>query len=123
MTTKLLAQISNPVLPEVIGGGKSPNYQAGGTALGAIVTALVGALFVAGFLLAFFFLIMGGFTWITAGGDKTKLEKARDEITNAIIGIIVVAAAYAITSLVARFFGLSLQALPIPSVISPTGTP
>jgi len=119
MTNHLLAQIHNPVLPPIIGGGTSGttyDYTHGGTALGAIITQLVGALFIAGFLLTFFFLIMGGFTWITAGGDKTKLEKARDQITNAIIGLIVVAAAYALASLIAHFFGLNLKTLPIPSI-------
>jgi hypothetical protein len=117
MTHTILAQIRNPVLPPIIGGGTSAeNYQSGGTALGAIVNELVGALFIAGFLLAFFYMILGGFTWITAGGDKTKLEKARGEITNAIIGLIIVAAAYALTSLVGQFFGLSLQSLPIPTI-------
>jgi len=52
---------------------------------------------------------MGGLTWITAGGDKTKLEKARDQITQAIIGLIIVGATYALASLVAHFFGLKLK--------------
>ena len=115
----LLAQIHNPVLPDLIGGGKAgetAEFTAGGPALGAIITQLVGALFIAGFLLTFFFLIMGGLTWITAGGDKTKLEKARDQITQAIIGLIIVGATYAIASLVAKFFGLDIKALPIPSI-------
>jgi len=114
MNTHLLAQISNPVLPSAIGGGTTGNINSGTSALGLLVSNLVGALFIAGFLLAFVYLIMGGFTWITSGGDKTKLEKARDEITNSIIGIVVVAAAFALTSLVANFFGLSILNLPFP---------
>lgn len=117
MINKLLAQIHNPVLPPSIGGSKIGATTAqGGIALGAIITQLVGALFIAGFLLTFVFLIMGGFTWITAGGDKTKLEKARDEITHAIIGLIVVGASYALASLVAQFFGLNINSLPIPTI-------
>jgi Type IV secretion system pilin len=115
----ILAQIHNPVLPDIIGGGKTgatANYQNGGTALGALVSQLVGALFIAGFLLAFVFLLMGGISWITSGGDKTKLEKARDEITNSLMGIVVVAAAWAISVLVANFFGLDLTKLPIPTI-------
>lgn len=115
----ILAQIHNPVLPRIIGGGKTgdtANYLNGGTALGKLIGQLVGALFIAGFLMAFVFLIMGGFSWITSGGDKTKLEKARDEITNAIMGMVVVAAAWAISVLVANFFGLDLTKLTIPSI-------
>lgn len=116
MKNNLLAQLHNPVLPQIIGGGTNADYRTGGTALGDIIQQLVGALFIAGFLLTFVFLIMGGFTWITAGGDKTKLEKARDEITHAIIGLIVVGASYALAALVAQFFGLNLKALPIPTI-------
>ncbi len=119
MMNTLLAQLHNPVLPQIIGGGKTgatADYTQGGTALGKIITQLIGALFIAGFLLTFFFIIMGGLTWITAGGDKTKLEKARDQITNAIIGLIVVAASYALAALIAQFFGLDLTKLPIPSI-------
>ncbi len=113
--THVLAQIVNPVLPSSIGGKGSSGDQ-GGTALGLLVSNVVGGLFIAGFLLALVFLVMGGFTWITSGGDKTKLEKARDEITNSLIGIVVVAAAWAIATLVAKFFGMDLSHLPIPSI-------
>ena len=116
MKNILLAQIRNPVLPSSIGGTAGGTVDQGGSALGKIITQLVGALFIAGFLLTFFFLIMGGLTWITAGGDKTKLEKARDQITQAIIGLIIVGATYALASLVAQFFGLNLKTLPIPTI-------
>ncbi len=111
-----LAQIRNPVLPPSIGGGNSPNTQGGGAALGNLIGNLVGALFIAGFLLTFFYLILGGISWITAGGDKQKLQEAREKITNALIGLIIVGAAFALSSLVARFFGLDLENLSIPSI-------
>ena len=113
---KLLAQITNPVLPAGLGGGAHPGPNSGGTALGQLISNLVGALFIAGFLLAFMELLLGGISWITAGGDKQKLELARDKITNAIIGIIIVGATYALTSLVARFFGLNLASLSVPTI-------
>jgi hypothetical protein len=116
MVNRLLAQIHNPVLPDVIGGGENADYLQGGTALGKLISNMVGALFIAGFLLALVFLLIGGFSWITSGGDKAKLEKARDEITNSLIGIVVVAAAWAIAVLVAKFFGLDLTNLTIPSI-------
>jgi hypothetical protein len=112
----LLAQLRNPVLPPSIGGSRGSEAGVGGSALGGIISGLVGMLFIAGFLLAFLTLIMGGLNWITAGGDKTKLESARNQITNAVIGIIIVGSAYAITSLLANFFGFSLDTLPIPTV-------
>lgn len=115
----LLTQLRNPALPPSLGGAVGTKADAGGGALGGLISAIVGALFIAGFLLAFVTLIMGGLTWITASGDKTKLEAARNQITNSIIGIIIVGSAWAITQLVAKFFGLDLETLPIPVVGQP----
>ncbi|OGG34865.1 hypothetical protein A2363_00295 [Candidatus Gottesmanbacteria bacterium RIFOXYB1_FULL_47_11] len=109
-----LAQIRNPVLPPSLGGGNNPNPDAGGEALGQLISNLVSGLFIAAFLLAFVTIIIGGVSWITAGGDKQKLEKARDQITNALIGLIVVAAAWAIATLAGQFLGLDLTNLSIP---------
>lgn len=111
-----LTQLKNPVLPGSLGGSDGADYTTGGKALGGLISGVVGALFIAGFLLAFLTLLMGGLNWITAGGDKTKLEGARNQITNAIVGIIIVSASYAITALLANFFGWELGTLPIPVV-------
>ena len=114
MNNFLLAQITNPVLPASIGKGAVSD---GGNALGKLISSLIGALFIAGFLLAVVFVIQGGISWITAGGDKTKLETARDQITNSLVGIIVVGASYALTTLVANFFGLDFAHLSIPTLM------
>ena len=35
-------------------------------------------------------LLLGAYEWVVSGGDKEKLSKAQQKITNAVIGIIVV---------------------------------
>ena len=110
----MLAQIRNPVLPAGLGGPGSDVNQ-GGASLGKLISNLVGALFIAAFLLTFMLLIIGGIQWITAGGDKQALEKARTGITNAIMGLVIVAAVYALMTLVGQFFGIEITKLPIPS--------
>lgn len=42
-------------------------------------------------------MVYGGYMWMTAAGDEQKVDKAKDLIKNAIIGLIVVLAAYAIS--------------------------
>lgn len=42
-------------------------------------------------------MIYGGYLWMTAAGNEQQVEKAKDIIKDAIIGLIVVLAAYAIT--------------------------
>jgi hypothetical protein len=38
-----------------------------------------------------------GYLWMTARGNEQRLEKAKDTLTAAIIGLIIIAAAYAIS--------------------------
>ena len=45
-------------------------------------------------------LIYGGVVWMTAMGDKERVITAKKVLTNAIIGLVVVVAAYAIASYV-----------------------
>lgn len=51
------------------------------------------------------FLIWGGIEWLTAGGDKGRVETAQKMISNAVIGLIVLVASYAI----ALFFQNALK--------------
>jgi cytochrome bd-type quinol oxidase subunit 2 len=61
------------------------------------VLSLVGVLFM-------ILMIFAGLTWMTAGGDEKKVEKARDILTAALIGLIIVLAAYAITQFIGKTF-------------------
>lgn len=56
-------------------------------------------------LLVFVFLLWGGIEWIVSGGDKGKTDNARNKITSAIIGLIVVAASWAILTIILNFLG------------------
>lgn len=74
--------------------------------LGTLIGAVLGLILIIASVLAFLYLILGGLQWITSGGDKAGLEAARDKITNAIVGLIVVAAAWAVMFLVSQFLGI-----------------
>ena len=52
-----------------------------------------------GFLALIFLVltIMAGFKWMTAGGNDEEVKKAQTSLKNAIIGLVIVLAAYAIT--------------------------
>jgi hypothetical protein len=45
-------------------------------------------------------IIYAGFLWMTSGGDATKTEKAKKYIQNAIIGLLIILSAWAITKFV-----------------------
>jgi hypothetical protein len=108
---RYLAQLTNPVLPPNLGSG---SISQGGTIIGKLISSIGGLFFIFAFLLTFLYLLMGGISWLTSGGDKSKLTEARDKITNAIVGIVIVAAAYAVFALVGQFFGLDVKAIRIP---------
>lgn len=64
------------------------------------INSVVGVLL--GFLgiLAVLLIMYGGFMWMTAAGDETKVEKAKHIIMSGIIGIVIILAAYAIAQFV-----------------------
>lgn len=58
-----------------------------------LFTALMGILnfaLLVGGIVAFFFVLFGGFVYLTAGGDAAKAGQGRTIIVNAIIGIIII---------------------------------
>ena len=75
------------------------------TDVGVLINKALNFVMVLGALLVFLYLIWGGIEWITSGGDKGKTESARNKITSAIIGLIVLAASWAILGLVLNFLG------------------
>ncbi|MFZ5438298.1 MAG: hypothetical protein ACOZAK_04580 [Patescibacteria group bacterium] len=77
------------------------------TDFGGLINGVLSFVMVLAALLVFLYLIWGGIEWITSGGDKGKTESARNKITSAIIGLIVVAASYAILTLALNFLGFS----------------
>jgi len=51
-------------------------------------------------IIAVLIILYGGFRWMTAAGDDTKVGDARKIITAGIIGLIIIISAYAIASFV-----------------------
>lgn len=73
-------------------------------------TNLVGNIFnillITAVLLSIGFLIMGGIKWIAAGGDKSKIDSARNTVTGAIIGLVIAFSAFSVISFVNYFFSV-----------------
>ena len=76
------------------------------TSVGNFISALTSLALAVSGLLVFLFLVWGGLQWITSGGDKGKTEEARNRITAALVGLAIVASAWAVMQLVASFFGI-----------------
>ena len=62
-----------------------------------IILSFIGVIFLG-------LMIYGGLMWMMAEGNEQKVGKAKDLITNAIIGLIIVFTAYAITAFLGQKF-------------------
>lgn len=74
--------------------------------LGNIVSTGVNVAIIFAGLAVFGYLIWGGYAWLTAGGDKAKVEEARNRIVNALIGLTIVASAFTLYTIIDKFFGI-----------------
>lgn len=101
--------ICNPVLPWTC---NKPGEQI----IGNLIGSLLGVALVIGGLLMFGSLVIGGIQWITSGGEKTNLESARNRIIHAIVGLIILASTWALSTIVFKFLGISFPNFSIPTI-------
>src|SRR5262245_20542097 len=98
-----------------------PNQNSNFGALGSftipgIISALIRLTLVVAAIVFFFILVIGGIRWIASGGDKAATEGARSQITAALVGLVIVFAAWAIVALINTFFHVDIFSLAIPQV-------
>lgn len=63
----------------------------------------------------FIMLIVGGFKYMTAGGDPKAAESARNTITYAIFGLVLIIGAWLILYLIETFAGVKITEFVFPS--------
>ena len=74
-----------------------------------VILVIKGALGIVA-VLFFVMILIAGFKWMTAGGNTETIDKAKKNITSAVIGLIIIMFAYVIT-----FFVLNM-------ILNPTGS-
>ena len=97
--------------PVLANGVESFEIQSSGlgvTDFGNLISAGVQVAIIVAAILTFAYLIWGGIQWITSGGDKAAYEAARGRITAALVGLAIVAAAWALMQLIGFFFGVDI---------------
>lgn len=90
-----------------------------------LLTFLIRFFFAVAGLVALVYLMLGSISWITSGGNKENVEKAREKIQAAIIGVILIVLVLAIIWTIEQVvfaakicFGISCP-LTIPTLIRP----
>lgn len=76
--------------------------------IGDAISKILSIAFVVALLLVLIMLIWGAFEWITSGGDKEAVGKARGKILNALIGIAILAVAFALFRFTGQFIGFNI---------------
>lgn len=66
-------------------------------------------------LTLFLILLIGGFKYLTSGGDPKQTESARNTMTYAIVGLVVIVGTFLIFKAIEHFTGLPLTKFEIPT--------
>lgn len=107
--TKAFAQITNPALDPSVGSvGGADTTDAAGAVAGSIFASYFIMIWqfvisIGGFMVVIYF-IWGAIDWIVAGGDQSKIQKGRDRMIQAVIGMILLAGSFIIVSLINDVF-------------------
>jgi cbb3-type cytochrome oxidase subunit 3 len=102
-------QIDNPILGPL-------KLKSGVAFFQSLVPGLISILLFVGVLIFVFYLFIGAISWIYSEGDKAKLEEAKQKITNAIIGIIVLFSVFALIKVIEIFFGIHILTIDLSTV-------
>jgi hypothetical protein len=104
LTPVMIAQIKNDVLK--IGYGGDPTDKS--AAFTNYLVLLWRTLILVGGLATLLFLLWGALDWILAGGDEGKVSSARQKMTGAVIGLVILASTIAIVELIGGLIGIDL---------------
>lgn len=114
----VLAQEGQPIYPENGGIGVDGGFgpwagifgtigEAAGT-FNKIISNIIGAMTIGAGIWFIFQFIIGAFGWISAGSDQQAIQAAQKRITNAVIGLVIVVAAYALIALIGSILGFEI---------------
>lgn len=76
--------------------------------LGSLINAVLPNVYIAGGLVIFVMILLGGFTIISNAGDAHKIEEGGKTITSAIIGLLVLFASYWIIQIIQVVTGMPI---------------
>lgn len=94
-------EITNEALPTLYGGGTA-------SGLAILLASLWSAVITLGSIAMTLFFVWGAAQWIMAGGDKGKIESARNRMLNAIMGMAILGGTVAVVFFLREIFGLDL---------------
>lgn len=105
------SSIKNPVLSDGLQSLSGVDF------ISQMLSTVVTLILVVGSIAFFLMLLVGGFQWITSGGDKASVEAARNRLTQALVGLVILFAVFAIIAVVEAIFGINILSIDIAPLI------
>lgn len=101
------------MLIQILPGGEFSNLRL--ITIAKVISSFIVILMILTSILFVFSLLIGGIRWILSGGNRDSIDKAKNQIINALIGLLIVFSAWAILNLVSVFFGVDLLTFDFPT--------
>lgn len=95
------AAVTTPSIPVQTGSGYFTSFP-------EMITSILTIVLTLATIMVLFYLIWGGIDWLTSGGDKGKTESARNKITAALIGLIIIISSWAILIFVQQLLNINV---------------
>lgn len=73
-----------------------------------ILSAILGTLTILGSVFFIVYFLAAALMWLTSGTDSGKLGKARDQMIQAVIGLVVLVSSYTVIGLVGQIVGIDI---------------
>lgn len=96
--TQTIGTITPPAVVAQLGNGEQ--------GIAEFISILLNVAFTIAGLVLLFMLVQASFQWLTSGGEKEPLAKARARMTNALIGIALLALSILIVNVILTILGL-----------------
>jgi hypothetical protein len=106
MHTLLAQQLTLPGQSASIQGPLQPSVFGGTITIGSILSRAIPYIFIFAGVALFLMILTSGFTFLTSAGDAKKLEQGRQRITFAVVGFIIIFAAFWLVQIFGAMFGL-----------------
>ena len=97
----MLAEVTNPIIED---GGKNIEDPVG--FINKFIQGLFSISMIIGVIYFAAHFIMGAYRYMSTEGDKTKLETAKQELTHAFMGLVILFSVFALLKLIGLIFGI-----------------
>lgn len=98
----LLAQITNPAIPQQASGKGQDILFA------RYIAVIWKTIVIVGGFAVLIWLIWGALNWIMSGSNPERLKRAKDQMFEGIFGLVILVLSYAIVALISKVTGLNI---------------